>query len=296
MTPYEQSRPNAALVISAISSLMLLIMTLLKPGEAPKPPVPDFASYANVSEKKQQFFDHFRPIIDEQNQIIETLRQQLKEGSHYEQARLETLAKAYRLNISNPINEADVDALLKHIDVLPSSLVLSQAAIESAWGTSRFAKEGYNFFGQWCFSKGCGLVPNSRDAEAQHEVRKFSSPKESVQAYYHNINSHPSYAFLREIRQLARKNGKPIHGCELALGLEKYSERGFHYINEIRRMIRVNDLSPHNESACADIPLDLEPSSEESPLLPTPAIPDTTLHSAEASSNSTTTSESAQAN
>ena len=41
-----------------------------------------------------------------------------------------------------------------------------QAANESAWGTSRFARIGLNFFGQWCYSKGCGMVPKRRNTGA----------------------------------------------------------------------------------------------------------------------------------
>ena len=51
-----------------------------------------------------------------------------------------------------PITDADlVNALLVRVDTVPASLALAQAAKESGWGTSRFAREGYNLFGYWFF-------------------------------------------------------------------------------------------------------------------------------------------------
>ena len=38
--------------------------------------------------------------------------------------------------------------LLRRVDVIPPSLVLAQGAIESGWGTSRFARQGNNLYGQ----------------------------------------------------------------------------------------------------------------------------------------------------
>ncbi|MFT4835563.1 MAG: Bax protein [Psychromonas sp.] len=35
--------------------------------------------------------------------------------------------------------------LFNKVDILPPSLALAQAAEESGWGTSRFAKEGNSF-------------------------------------------------------------------------------------------------------------------------------------------------------
>lgn len=259
----HQTQPKATWIIAGASIIALLICwVLFSPDQDQTAKLPNFSAISDVKTKKQQFFNYFQPLVEQQNENIEALRTQLINNENLDQDFLNVLASAYRLEISNPATEQDVKQLLQRIDILPSSLVLSQAAIESAWGTSRFAKEGFNFFGQWCFTKGCGLVPASRDNGAHHEVKRFSSPKESVQAYFHNINSHPSYANLRDIRYAARMADQPIHGCELAKGLEFYSERGMHYINEVRLMIRANNLSPYDETACQDLPIP-EPEQED---------------------------------
>ena len=123
---------------------------------------------------------------------------------------------------------------------MPEWLALMQAANESAWGTSRFAREGNNFFGQWCFRKGCGIVPSRRAKGATHEVAAFKSPAESVRAYMHNLNTGKAYRYLRKIRTGLRRQGKPLTAEVLAAGLDHYSERGHAYVEDLRRMIRVN--------------------------------------------------------
>ena len=65
--------------------------------------------------------------------------------------------------------------LLERVDAVALEVALAQSANESAWGQSRFAKQGNNFFGQWCYRKGCGIVPKKRDKGGRHEVAKFKS-------------------------------------------------------------------------------------------------------------------------
>ena len=121
-------------------------------------------------------------------------------------------------------------------------MVLAQAAIESAWGTSRFARQANNLFGQWCFAPGCGIVPLHRPSDATYEVEKFPSVGAAVEAYYLNLNTHAAYRALRTIRRESRLQGKTLSGALMVAGLEKYSGRGIHYVEELRSMIRTNQL------------------------------------------------------
>jgi len=128
-------------------------------------------------------------------------------------------------------------------------LALAQAANESAWGTSRFAQDGNNLFGQWCYTNGCGLVPSRRREGATHEVRRFDNIRDSVESYIHNLNTFPSYQMLRRIRQQLRQQDRPIDGVSLADGLESYSSRGLDYIVELQRMIYSNELLERDNAA-----------------------------------------------
>ncbi|WJG07596.1 glucosaminidase domain-containing protein [Aliiglaciecola sp. LCG003] len=211
--------------------------------------LPDFSSVRQVVERKKAFFDYLTPAINNHNTIIIRKRQFLhtiehKVNSHKsltlkEKHRLKKMAKTYRVDTDLPKQEI-VAKLLKRIDVIPPELVLMQAANESAWGTSRFAREGYNFFGLWCFRKGCGFVPKSRNDGAAHEVAKFKNLDTAMATYFRNLNRHYAYEDLRTIRHQLRSNHQPITAEALAKGLHRYSERGEDYIDELIKMIRFN--------------------------------------------------------
>ncbi|MCV2884219.1 glucosaminidase domain-containing protein [Aestuariibacter sp. AA17] len=216
---------------------------------APREEVPDFNRFRNVSDKKRAFFAYLMPAIEKENEaILETRlflldikkrRQIGKTIGRSQQQRLSALAKKYR--VKNAKHQQDLVArLLKRVDVVPAELVLAQAANESAWGTSRFAKQGYNFFGLWCFKKGCGFVPRRRGDNANHEVAKFENLQDAVNTYMLNLNRHFAYEELRNIRAALRKSQQKITAPALAQGLLRYSERGQDYIDELIAMIDYN--------------------------------------------------------
>lgn len=210
--------------------------------------MPDFSSMHDIAEKKTRFFNYLLPAIAYQNRIIIEKRNFLFEVqasitkdipiSQKDKSKLARLAQEYRVNSGQLATT--VNSLLKRVDVIPAELVLMQAANESAWGTSRFAKQGYNFFGLWCFKKGCGFVPLRRNEGAEHEVAKFKNLQHAVTTYFRNINRHQAYSKLRSIRYSLRQENQHISAEALAHGLERYSERGDEYIKELINMIRFN--------------------------------------------------------
>ncbi|WNO09435.1 glucosaminidase domain-containing protein [Teredinibacter sp. KSP-S5-2] len=243
----------ACLVFVFIASHIGYQPLLGKPSISPIVHLPDFSTYANVKEKKAAFFAYLRPLIEAENAQIVVERDQLtqiKESweqtnnlTSKQQAALDDLLSKYDVDPEfEPAKQ--FDRLMLKVNIIPPSLVLAQAANESAWGTSRFAREGNNLFGQWCFTKGCGIVPKLRDEEAFHEVRRFNSPAESIASYCRNINTHNAYKGLRKIRAELSQNGQTISGYKLAAGLNSYSERGETYIEELRDMMRTNRLEP----------------------------------------------------
>lgn len=210
--------------------------------------LPDFTSYRDTTERKAAFFSFLYPRIVLANSRILIERDYLDalaqkdELSKSERSWLTGQAKRLRVE-AEPTSPELFKQLRQRLDVISPSLILAQAANESAWGTSRFATKGNNLFGQWCFSKGCGLVPRGRVEGATHEVARFASPYRSIRGYIQNLNRHPTYQDLRDMRQAARDNGKLASGIALAAGLIGYSERGEDYVKEIRSMIRYNNLA-----------------------------------------------------
>ena len=210
--------------------------------------IPDFASILDVQKKKDTFFAFIKKLVDMENKDLAKTRSWLRsiqdkpELNSEEESRLLELVNRYRVDEQMATNEQLFDELLLKVDEIPVSLALVQAANESAWGTSRFALDGNNYFGQWCFSAGCGLVPERRPEGARYEVRKFESPLHSVRSYMHNLNSSHHYESMREMRMKRREMGEPVTGAILAQGLYAYSIRGVEYVDELVKMIEGNDL------------------------------------------------------
>ena len=213
--------------------------------------LPDFSTIEDTRARKQAFFDYLRPAVEYRNEVnrerrllLGAVRLKLEHGLELDYPETLFLANM-RSYYKVPEETSDLDALDvldRRLDVIPPSLALAQAAIESGWGRSRFAREANNLFGQWCFEAGCGVVPGRRQQGATHEVASFESVDQAIAAYFRNINTHPVYAPVRAIRLQARSSDQPINGLEMAAGLERYSERGEVYIDEVREMIRFNDL------------------------------------------------------
>jgi Bax protein len=213
---------------------------------------PDFASISNIEVKKQQFFDFLQDYVRYENGLVSGLRLQLlgygeivDSGiplSVRERDWVVDLATAYNVDTDTTTDRVLVNELLLKVDVIPASLVLAQAANESAWGTSRFALEGNNIFGQWCFVEGCGIVPNRRVEGATHEVKSFDTIEDAIEGYFLNINSHRLYVGFRQERARLRQLGQRLDPILLVQGLGRYSQRGENYIDEVQTMIQQNGL------------------------------------------------------
>lgn len=156
---------------------------------------------------------------------------------------LSDIAKQYQVDDFDINDRGDWNTLLRRVDIVPVSLALAQAINESAWGVSRFALEGNNYFGQWCYVKGCGIVPNKRDADKDFEVRKFTSMQDSVAAYILNLNTNKAYKEFRKVRFQYREQGYRVIGLSLVNSLSSYSQRGQAYVSSLRKIINQYQLS-----------------------------------------------------
>ncbi|WP_252730699.1 glucosaminidase domain-containing protein [Colwellia sp. E2M01] len=211
--------------------------------------LPDFSAISDIPTKKRQFFSFIRPAVEAKNKELKEKRNKLEYWHEQislglgltaeEAAEVQSLVTAYRVNESASLLQ-QINDLLMRVDVIPTSLVLVQAANESAWGTSRFARVGLNFFGIWCYKRGCGMVPNGRDSGAKHEVAAFQSVDSAISGYFNNINTHNAYHVFRIIRAELRAQDQPLDAEVLATGLLPYSQRGAHYVLELTDMLRHN--------------------------------------------------------
>jgi Bax protein len=204
----------------------------------------------NARERKRAFFTFLLPLVEKENtRVLERRKKILRLQAEHRGKDilsrsdirwLRILLREYGVEKTSPGDPSLWETLLRRVDIVPLELALVQAAKESGWGTSRFAKEGNNLFGQRCFTEGCGIVPNDREEGATHEVRRFSSVEASVRSYIHNLNTNDAYRRFRILRNIQRREGRKLDGFILAESLPGYSERGYLYLDEIRAMILAN--------------------------------------------------------
>ena len=105
---------------------------------------PSFDSIESTIVRKEVFFNYLLPVIQKKNAEIIEIRSAIS-NNELSNAELNDLAKKYRVTSK--------EELLKVIDILPPSLVLAQAANESNWGRSRFAKDFNNYLVSGAFPK-----------------------------------------------------------------------------------------------------------------------------------------------
>jgi Bax protein len=240
---------KAAAGLAAGLAIVLGILVWQRPSR-----LPDFSAIDEVSARKESFFAYLAPFVAAENQRVLEQRKRLLDVAEHIRAGagagwmdrrfLKSLAREYEVTWSPDLSEdaqmETIEMLERRVDAVPVQLALVQAATESGWGRSRFAKQGNNLFGHLCFEPGCGIVPGRRNQDAVREVAAFDSVSDSVSRYLHNLNTQAAYAPLRAIRARLRRQGKPLTAMALADGLVRYSERREDYVNEIKTGIRIN--------------------------------------------------------
>lgn len=247
--PVDQSEKEAPIVEVPVAPFHPERVML---GDANRYSPPDFTTYSDTSSKKEAFYSYLLPMIHKANlevirerQWLSAMAERLLDGfslSDQELIELDKFEARYAMNVTGLSSAERIGALLLRVDVVPASLIVAQAAKESGWGTSRFATQGNNYFGIWCFYQGCGLTPMRREQGRAHEVATFGSVEQGVRYYVRTINTHVAYNDLRKVRAKAKLMQKTVFGEELADGLVRYSERGMDYVKEIQSMIRFNKM------------------------------------------------------
>ncbi len=156
------------------------------------------------------------------------LQKRLKAGGHLRQTEKRWLVK---LKTEYRCPSTKIEALLVHVDVVPPSLALSQAMIETGGGRSSAAIQKNSTFGHM---------------RTKTKVEKFESLHANVKAYVINLNRHAAYNPFRLARAKMRANDKKLCGYTLASGLKKYSVRGTAYIRDVQRQIDAHGLKGYD--------------------------------------------------
>ena len=213
---------------------------------------PDLPRLDEIDLRKTVFAQLLLPLVLqvnemllEQRQRLAALRDKLDGGGNLsarEQKWVDDLAAYYKADPD------DLGGLLERVDIVPPSLALAQAALESGWGTSRVAREGNAVFGQYGYDQSAESPTDGGPTQAVYRLRAFGGLIEAVLAYAHNLNTHRAYRAFRAERAAARADGRDLDGYALAGLLTRYSTRGEGYVSDLRRLMRQNDLDAYDNA------------------------------------------------
>ena len=195
----------------------------------------DLNGIGDPDARKDLFLRAFLPVVLQVNEHIledraqlQSLRAKISAGSTLSGGEVQWL-----LMLSDQYDQpdSDLDALMRKVDVIPTSLALAQAIEESGWGTSRIAQGQNAMFGQF-----------AEDPLGAWDYRAFTSLTAAVESYARNLNTHRAYREFRQARAKMRDKGGNLDAFALASTLFRYSERGPGYVKNLRGIIRDNDL------------------------------------------------------
>ena len=210
--------------------------------------IPDRHLALSGADQKQSFINLVLPLIVASNDELVQRRNAVKAASDTKnRAILEKWAVLYRVEPEKLDDTELAKQLLRRVDTIPVALALAQAAIESGWGTSRFALQGNALFGQWAWTESAGIRPLAASNE-RAVVRSFGSLLESVRAYMHNLNTHPNYQRFRMARQQFSPQNKSIKAGNLASYLDKYAEIGTAYVEKLRAVMSSNNFDQYAQA------------------------------------------------
>ena len=206
----------------------------------------DFMEIQPTIERKRLFINTLIPIIYSEN--LQILNDRKKILDWWRESDGENFSRdfwpqwLFELSERYGSSDSNLGNLLVRVDIIPISLALAQAAIESGWGTSRYSREGNAIFGQYTFDESRGLKPKDRNENDQFFIKKFPNLSESVRSYLKNINTHLAYVDFREERKKLRMSGENLSGYKLANFLKDYSERKEFYIKDVKEIMTSNNF------------------------------------------------------
>jgi Bax protein len=214
-------------------------------GVVPRISVDSFPAQYSIrltaNQKKDAFLKTMLPMILQANERVLVERQRYLDTMSHNRPLTESdrvwllsLSKRYGVDFRNS------HGMLQRLDVVPASLALGQSAAESGWGLSGIAAKKKSPFGHRVKIR---EKSNAGGIRHRYTLRTFTSLHEAIEAYIHNINTHPAYANLRNLRYNLRSKGLKADGLQLAVGLTKYSELGLTYVKKVQKIIRQNNLT-----------------------------------------------------
>ncbi len=190
--------------------------------------------HMTVAEKKERFSFLVAPAVEAVHaELMNEFYRAAKAIDTGQDQELELLKAHYQVQTNQK--------LLQILKPHPKSIAMAQAAMESAWGTSRFFQQANNIFGVWSFNENEPRIAASEQRGAQTVwVKKYSSLNSSIRDYFRVIARGHAFG---EFQELKMTTDDPYL---LVQKLDHYSEKGAQYGEELAAMIRFNNFQKYD--------------------------------------------------
>ncbi|MEI6679642.1 MAG: glucosaminidase domain-containing protein [Mariniphaga sp.] len=192
----------------------------------------------NAEQRKDLFIQYLLPaIVITRERLLDDLHHvEFIEQRINQKIEISESDSTFLFGIKLKYETDSLDELKKRIFPHPVSLALTQAVLESGWGTSSIFRHGNNIFGMMSFSSD---DPRSliqfKEGEDDRYLRTYSSVFESVDHYYLTISTVSSYKKFRQ------KRWEGTASVELLRYMGSYHESD-QYAEMARSIISSNDL------------------------------------------------------
>jgi len=204
----------------------------------------DFRS-VNPDKRKNLFIQHLLPAI-----VI--TRERLLDDLHHVEFIEERIGRKKKISVFDSIfitgmklkYETDsITELKRRIYPHPVSLALTQAVLESGWGTSSIFRNGSNIFGIMSFSTDDSRsLIQFQSGDDERYLRTYSSVIASVEHYYLLISKLSSYKRFRQ------KRWEGVASTDLLRYMGSYHESD-QYAEMAQSIIASNDLERYDNFA-----------------------------------------------
>jgi len=221
----------------------------IEPQKAEKKINPNFPKELSDTNKLQPgervslFVKTVLPMITAENAKISQDRRRLQTDIKILQrgGKLSKEENAWVKGMVEKYGEDNLYELLKKVDIIPPSIALAQAAIESSWGSDPKTQSSNAFFGQKSWAKSGGV-----EGPYGERYRAFDTPNQSIAAYMTNLNTHDAYDDFRDARAQLRKSGQPVIGLQLVPKLVAYTDTGKEYPKKLKSIIQGRGLDRYD--------------------------------------------------
>jgi len=188
-----------------------------------------------VQEKKERFRTLIVPAV---NNVYQQLMEQYTEikaaiDAGKSNETIEKLKIDYKVTQNHE--------LLMAIKPHPKSITIAQAAMESSWATSRFFREANNIFGVWSFDENePRIAALKKRGNKTIWVKKYDTIEDAIYDYYKTLGRSSAFSAFRETKM---QTDDPFI---LVTKLERYSEKGDLYGEELQQIIRFNKFNEYD--------------------------------------------------